>query len=525
MGKKSDKSRQRRNDGRKKPSSTTKPESVTAEATRSSPLKFALMLLVLCGIGFYVAQGSEENPKGSDRSLSEESSEYSENEIRTASAPTVTPQLGIFCDEQFYISFPTFRDPETLENSLILHRNGEATPCGQATVGSFVKKVKENYVNAGCPEKLDKYEFESFLTVSLYDVLDDECYSTESYGNKATGFLGYCDMGEDHTPILLDHEKLVKVKYGRTLSLPCHFHTREGRRITQSQVLADFLTDDSNAKDCEGDETTQTCVASKPAFHLYAVPAGRVFMFAPSYVGEIFHLPHVPGASMKPIYLEVLSLEPRVFDVFNFFNRKESKELVDRAIAEKSESHKIKRSTTGASDKAVNSRRTSESGFDTSGKTALKIKRRCFDALGFDEYIEAHSDGLQILRYNVSKAYNSHLDWIEDPSGQLKHDYESAGTGGNRFATILLYMTDLGENDGGETVFPHGTPHHIPEEERISKKEALEQLRNSEQGSVLKAGSWEEKLVRRNYVRLECSVWGNKLFGSLVRKFPCSLCS
>lgn len=41
--------------------------------------------------------------------------------------------------------------------------------------------------------------------------------------------------------------------------------------------------------------------------------------------------------------------------------------------------------------------------------------RRCFDALGFDEYIEAHSDGLQILRYNVSKAYNSHLDWIEDP--------------------------------------------------------------------------------------------------------------
>jgi hypothetical protein len=32
-------------------------------------------------------------------------------------------------------------------------------------------------------------------------------------------------------------------------------------------------------------------------------------------------------------------------------------------------------------------------------------------------------------------------------------------------------MTDLGENDGGETVFPYGTPHHIPEEERIGKKE------------------------------------------------------
>merc|ERR1712176_669777 len=100
-----------------------------------------------------------------------------------------------------------------------------------------------------------------------------------------------------------------------------------------------------------------------------------------------------------------------------------------------------------------------------------------------------------ILRYNVSKAYNSHLDWIEDTTGQLKHDYESGGTGGNRFATILLYMTDLGENDGGETVFPHGIPFNIPEEERLTKQEAREQLRKSEQGSVLKFGSWEEDLV------------------------------
>jgi len=56
----------------------------------------------------------------------------------------------------------------------------------------------------------------------------------------------------------------------------------------------------------------------------------------------------------------------------------------------------------------------------------------------------------------VSKAYNSHLDFIEDNGGQLKHDYESKGTGGNRYATILLYMSDLGDDDGGETVFPHG---------------------------------------------------------------------
>lgn len=77
----------------------------------------------------------------------------------------------------------------------------------------------------------------------------------------------------------------------------------------------------------------------------------------------------------------------------------------------------------------------------------------------------------------------------------MKHDYESAGTGGNRFATILLYMSDLGENDGGETVFPYGEPTNVPEEERITKKDAVAQLRSSQAGSVLKEGSWEEQLV------------------------------
>jgi hypothetical protein len=46
------------------------------------------------------------------------------------------------------------------------------------------------------------------------------------------------------------------------------------------------------------------------------------------------------------------------------------------------------------------------------------------------------------------------MDWI-DGNDQLEHDYESGEVGGNRFATILLYMTDLGESDGGET----GTEH------------------------------------------------------------------
>jgi hypothetical protein len=52
----------------------------------------------------------------------------------------------------------------------------------------------------------------------------------------------------------------------------------------------------------------------------------------------------------------------------------------------------------------------------------------------------------------------------------MEHDFDSAGKGGNRFATILLYMSDLGPEDGGETVFPTGWPPHLPEADRIPDK-------------------------------------------------------
>mmetsp|Transcript_51402 Transcript_51402/g.59473 ORF Transcript_51402/g.59473 Transcript_51402/m.59473 type:complete len:647 (+) Transcript_51402:31-1971(+) len=419
-----------------------------------------------------------------------------------AAAPTHTPQQS--CDDRFRSILPAVDNVDSFEDvPLIIHRNGESVPCGNIQIDIIIKELKTNYEAEGCPNEFDKYKFESLLTKTVHGILiNNDCHSTEVYGNESEGFLDFCDMGEDHTPILLDHNDLVPVKTGQSNSLPCHFHTREGLRITQFQVLSKVVMHlDKDRNECQIDESeTQTCISNEineksSEIHLYAVPAGRVFMFAPAYVGEIFQLPHVTGARDKAIYLEVLSLKPRVFDVFNFFSTDESKEIVERAQAEKSDTHRIKRSTTGASAHSVNSRRTSESGFDTSGKTAMKIKKRCFAALGFDEYIESHSDGLQILRYNVSKAYNSHLDFIEDNGGQLKHDYESKGTGGNRYATILLYMSDLGDDDGGETVFPHGRLKDTLEGSTISGEKSREKLRVSERGSVLKNGSWEEDLV------------------------------
>jgi hypothetical protein len=313
-----------------------------------------------------------------------------------------------------------------------------------------------------CPDQFDKFDVESLLTRFLaYHVKSCDSGLKE----RPEGFLGHCDRGEERTPILLDHENLVKVP--PTQSLPCRFHTREGVRITSLKQLSKLLED--TAGTCSANETCSTA----PGLALYAVPAGRVFMHAPSYVGEVFELPHVKGPKGLPVSLEVISVEPRVFDVHNFFTKAESEDLVRRALEETSESHRIKRSTTGAQGKSVNMKRTSENGFDTHGKTSVAVKKRCLEILGYDEYIESHGDGLQILRYNLTTAYIPHLDWIDDPSGKLKHNYDSAHQGGNRYATILLYMSDLDEDAGGETVFTKGWPPKLAEEDRMPYKDVM----------------------------------------------------
>ena len=118
------------------------------------------------------------------------------------------------------------------------------------------------------------------------------------------------------------------------------------------------------------------------------------------------------------------------------------------------------------------------------------------DILGFDTYTESLTDGLQVLRYNLTTAYVPHLDWIDDPSKKEEHDYDSAGKGSNRFATILLYMSDLAENDGGETAFAKGLPADQPVEERVMLPAAMEALRASgDVKDLLKRGSWEERMV------------------------------
>ena len=86
-------------------------------------------------------------------------------------------------------------------------------------------------------------------------------------------------------------------------------------------------------------------------------------------------------------------------------------------------------------------------------------------------------------------------------SSEMPVDTEHLGS--NRFATILLYMTDLQEGDGGETVFTHGWPPGLAEEDRIQFEDARNALRESgDVEGILERDSWEEKMVANCRSRL-----------------------
>merc|ERR1712150_47224 len=168
----------------------------------------------------------------------------------------------------------------------------------------------------------------------------------------------------------------------------------------------------------------------------------------------------------------------------------EANEVIEHVLTETRESHKMQRSTTGSSaSKSEHTQRTSESGFDTDGETAMVIKKRSFAVLGFDTYYESFADGLQVLRYNQTNAYKSHDDYFSGTFRNDDHDYESRKVGTNRFATILIYMNDLDE--GGELYFPLSK---TPAQKALTYEQALKGDRD-DYPSLFDADSWQEKLT------------------------------
>lgn len=72
-------------------------------------------------------------------------------------------------------------------------------------------------------------------------------------------------------------------------------------------------------------------------------------------------------------------------------------------------------------------KRTSENAFDATSDTSIALQKRAAAVLGMAPFDSEMMDGLQVLRYNASKAYIPHVDFLDDNNGG--HDFDSSQQG------------------------------------------------------------------------------------------------
>ncbi|CAN1315190.1 Probable prolyl 4-hydroxylase 3 [Linum perenne] len=129
-------------------------------------------------------------------------------------------------------------------------------------------------------------------------------------------------------------------------------------------------------------------------------------------------------------WTEIVSWEPRAFLYHNFLSKEECEYLISLAKPHMTKSTVVDSETGKSKDSRV---RTSSGMFLRRGQDKIirSIEKRIAD---FSFIPADHGEGLQILHYEIGQKYEPHFD------------------GGQRTATLLMYLSDVEE--GGETVFP-----------------------------------------------------------------------
>ncbi|OMO83434.1 Oxoglutarate/iron-dependent dioxygenase [Corchorus olitorius] len=139
-------------------------------------------------------------------------------------------------------------------------------------------------------------------------------------------------------------------------------------------------------------------------------------------------------------WVEVISWEPRAFIYHNFLSKEECEYLIELAKPRMEKSTVVDSDTGKSRDSRV---RTSSGTFLPRGRDKIirDIEKRIAD---FTFIPVEHGEGLQVLHYEVGQKYEPHYDYFMDQF--------NTKNGGQRIATVLMYLSDVEE--GGETVFP-----------------------------------------------------------------------
>mmetsp|Transcript_12768 Transcript_12768/g.21668 ORF Transcript_12768/g.21668 Transcript_12768/m.21668 type:complete len:268 (+) Transcript_12768:117-920(+) len=165
--------------------------------------------------------------------------------------------------------------------------------------------------------------------------------------------------------------------------------------------------------------------------------------------GETYQGPRLRGNEVfkerdESKWVETISWEPRAFVAHNFLTKEECLALIHLGAPHMVKSAVIDSKTGKSVDSTI---RTSYGTFLSRGQEEVvrKIEERiaAFAMVPID-----HGEGLQILHYEEGQKYEAHYDYF--------HDQVNIKNGGQRIATVLMYLSDVEE--GGETAFPNGKP-------------------------------------------------------------------
>eukprot|EP00271_Cylindrocystis_brebissonii_P014476 TRINITY_DN35827_c0_g1_i1.p1 TRINITY_DN35827_c0_g1~~TRINITY_DN35827_c0_g1_i1.p1 ORF type:complete len:278 (-),score=42.73 TRINITY_DN35827_c0_g1_i1:390-1223(-) len=138
--------------------------------------------------------------------------------------------------------------------------------------------------------------------------------------------------------------------------------------------------------------------------------------------------------------VEVLSWSPRAFIFHNFLTPKECLYLIQKAAPTMVKSTVVNSATGRSKDSRM---RTSSGTFLRRGED--EVIRTIEERIAHHTFVPVdHGEGFQVLHYARGQKYDAHNDFF--------HDEWNTRNGGQRLATMLMYLTDV--EIGGETVFP-----------------------------------------------------------------------
>ncbi|KAE9604944.1 putative procollagen-proline 4-dioxygenase [Lupinus albus] len=150
---------------------------------------------------------------------------------------------------------------------------------------------------------------------------------------------------------------------------------------------------------------------------------------------------HVPSVAFDPTRVTQLSWAPRAFLYKGFLSEKECDHLINKATRSKLEKSLVADDQPGKN--VMTPARTSTGMFFSKAEDEIitEIEARIATWTFFP--VE-NGEPIQMLHYEHGQKYEPHFDFFRD-----KYNLQF---GGNRVATILMYLSNVGM--GGETIFP-----------------------------------------------------------------------